>query len=331
MNSGAWDAFVAAHPAGHLLQTAGWGQVKAALGWDREIIAQENGGAQLLYKPLPLHAGTVAYLPRGPVVDWQDRVLLTALLTAIESAARRRRAWALWLEPEWPDLPAVREQLHALGWQPAPHPIQPPRTIQIDLTPPEETILARMKQKTRYNIRLAARRGVTTREGTLDDFPAFFRLMQETGRRDEFGVRRESYYRRVLEMLRRTGNGTLLLAEIDGEIVAAIIVAALGAKSWYLYGASANSHRRAMPTYALQWAAIRWAKARSCALYDLWGIPDEDEATLEANFTQRSDGLWGVYRFKRGFGGRVVRYVGLWTKSLHPLNPLLSWWLWKHA
>ncbi len=329
MSARDWDAFVATHPAGHLFQTEGWSRVKAAFGWECEHVAGEQSAAQILYKPLPLRLGTVAYLPRGPVVDWRDELAASHLLADVEAAARRRHAWALWLEPEWPDLPEVRARLRAWGWQPVSGVIQPPRTIHIDLSPSEDAILARMKQKTRYNIRLAARRGVTVREGTLADFPTFYRLMLETGHRDGFGVRRERYYRLVLEMLLETDRGALLLAEIAGEPVGAILVASLGRKSWYLYGASSSQHRRAMPTYALQWTAIRWAKDRGCDLYDMWGIPDADEQALEVNFTQRSDGLWGVYRFKRGFGGRVVRYVGLWNKSLHPLDTLLEWWTWR--
>jgi peptidoglycan pentaglycine glycine transferase (the first glycine) len=88
------------------------------------------------------------------------------------------------------------------------------------------------------------------------------------------------------------------------------MVFAFGNKAWYMYGASGDAHRERMPNHALQWEAIRWSKSQGCATYDLWGVPDEDEAALDAQYMNRSDGLWGVYRFKRGFGGRLVRYVG---------------------
>ena len=90
------------------------------------------------------------------------------------------------------------------------------------------------------------------------------------------------------------------------------------------YGASSDAHRNLMAPYAIQWAAMRWAKARGCSTYDLWGVPDQDEEILENEFVERTDGLWGVYRFKRGFGGQVIRCVGLWEQSLHPLYPLAA-------
>jgi lipid II:glycine glycyltransferase (peptidoglycan interpeptide bridge formation enzyme) len=322
-----WDALVAGHPAGSILQTGRWGQLKADFGWDWEIATPEaaaGGGAMILYKPLPLKLGTIAYVPRGPVVDWADAQAAAAVMTAIDKAARRRRAWALWIEPELLDSPEARAQLRALGLAPAPRTVQPPRTIAVDVALPEAEILARMKSKTRYNIRLAARKGVTVHEGDLGDVAAFYALMTETGERDVFGVHSEAYYRRVLELFLPAGQAALLLAEVEGEAVAGLVVFAMGRKAWYFYGASSEKHREKMPPYALQWEAIRWAKARGCAVYDLWGIPDADEETLEAQFSERSDGLWGVYRFKRGFGGQVVRYVGLWEKALHPLYPLAA-------
>jgi len=110
----------------------------------------------------------------------------------------------------------------------------------------------------------------------------------------------------------------LLVAEYQGEPLAALMVFARGRRAWYFYGASTGKHRNKMPTYLLQWEAIRWAKARGCTEYDLWGVPDADGETLEAQFTQRRDGLWGVYRFKRGFGG-VLRRAPVWDRVYRPL------------
>ncbi|HOU15167.1 MAG TPA: peptidoglycan bridge formation glycyltransferase FemA/FemB family protein [Anaerolineae bacterium] len=323
-----WDAFVAAHPAGTILQTSRWAHLKATFGWDWEIVTTTdrttNGGALVLYRALPLKLGTIAYVPRGPLVNWNDSQAVTATLDALRQAARRRRAWALWLEPEMLDTPEARAQLHACGLRAVTRTIQPPRTILVDIAPAEDVILARMRSKTRYNIRLAERKGVTVREGTVDDAAAFYALMTETGNRDEFGIHSEAYYRRVFELFLPTGHAALLLAEVEGELVAALVVFALGTKAWYLYGASSERHREKMPAYALQWTAIRWAKARGCTVYDLWGIPDFDEETLEAQFAERTEELWGVYRFKRGFGGQVIRCVGLWEQPLHLLYPLAA-------
>ncbi len=325
MDASRWDAWVA-QQGGSLLQTTLWGQLKADFDWSWELVTEEEnrGGALLLYRPLPLHLGTIAYVPRGPVVDWQDPDAVDALFAALRRAARRRSAWALWVEPDLFDTAEHRAQLHLRGLRPAPLTIQPPRTILVDISTDEETILGRMHQKTRYNIRLAARKGVTVREGTLADCATFHALMQETGARDAFGIHSAGYYQRAFELFNPTGQVALLLAEVEGEAVAGLMVFAWGPTAWYFYGASSNRHREKMAPYALQWAAMQWAKQRGCTTYDLWGIPDADEATLEAEFAQRQDGLWGVYRFKRGFGGRVTRYVGLWEQALHPLYPLAA-------
>ncbi len=322
-----WNTFVQQHPQGSILQTTTWGRLKAEFGWDWDVVAlgqkhAPQAGALILYRKLPLNVGTIAYVPRGPLVDGSDAQATADLLQAIEQRARRHRAWALWLEPNITDGPEIRRQMKALGLQTGERTVQPPRTILVDLTADEDEILMRMKSKTRYHIRYAKRKGVTVRQGTVDDADVYYNLMETTAERNEFGIHTQSYYRQVLERFLPQEQAALFIAEVEGDPVAAIIVFALGKTAWYFYGASSNRHRKKMPTYALQWAAMRWAKERGCKTYDLWGIPDFDEETLEDEFIERSDGLWGVYRFKRGFGGEVIRYAGLWEKALSPLYPV---------
>jgi lipid II:glycine glycyltransferase (peptidoglycan interpeptide bridge formation enzyme) len=284
-------------------------------------------GAQVLYRRLPAGLGQLAYVPRGPVVDWADEAQVSALLETIERVARPRGAIALTIEPELSDAAMHSNRLLALGFSPAPVTIQPPRTIVVDLAGDEDAILAAMKSKTRYNIRLAGRRGVTVREANEQDLPAFHALMATTGDRDDFGVHTPAYYELAYRLFVPRDCARLLLAEVKGEPVAALMVFALATKAWYLYGASADAHREKMPTYILQWEAIRWARSRGCTTYDLWGIPDASEEQLEAEFTARQDGLWGVYRFKRGFGGQIVRCVGTWDRALAPLRYRVYRWL----
>jgi len=200
------------------------------------------------------------------------------------------------------------------------HNIQPPRTLVVSLLGTDDEILARMKQKTRYNIRLAKKKEVTVRP--WDDLPAFYQMMLVTGGRDRFGVHSLAYYQRAYELFHPAGMAELLVAEYGGKPLAALMVFARGRRAWYLYGASNNEERNRMPTYLLQWEAMHWAKARGCEQYDLWGVPDADEDVLEADFTGRNDGLWGVYRFKRGFGGELKRAVQALDRVY---NPLLYW------
>ncbi len=303
----AWNTFLQDHPEAHILQTAEWGQLKAAFGWETAHVLTPSAGAQVLFRRLPLGL-RLAYLPKGPVGQPD-----AAFWAQLDALCRRRRAVFLKIEPdawedETPSLPP--------GFRPSPHHIQPPRTIVVDLSAPEDEILARMKQKTRYNIRLAARKGVTVRP--WDDLDGFHALMQVTGGRDGFGVHSAAYYRRAWELFQPRGLAELLVAEYENRPLAALMVFARGRRAWYLYGASSSAERNRMPTYLLQWEAMRWAKTRGCTEYDLWGVPDASAEALEAAFKTRRDGLWGVYRFKRGFGGTVRRAASARDRVYRP-------------
>ncbi|OQY22259.1 MAG: hypothetical protein B6I35_06510 [Anaerolineaceae bacterium 4572_32.2] len=323
---GDWDCFVDRYPNAHVLQTSQWGALKTQFGWDVERVGltQEGeliAGAQVLYRRLPLGLGRLAYVPKGPLVDWTAEGQLAALLSLLDGAARSRAAVALTLEPDLPDEPAHRERLRALGFRPSPFgSVQPRRTLIVDIASDQDSILAAMKSKTRYNTRLASRRGVTVREAAEADLPAFHALMSATAERDSFGAHSPAYYEAAYRLFAPQGRARLLLAEVEGEAAAAAMVFALPPRSWYFYGASGNAHREKMPSYLLQWEAMRWAKSEGCATYDLYGVPDEDVEKLEAEFTGRRDGLWPVYRFKRGFGGRLTRSVGAWDRVYAPLR-----------
>lgn len=324
-----WDAFVSAHPCGHLLQTSAWAALKTTHGWEALTSRSDDGraGAQILHRSLRFF-GRIAYAPRGPVVDWSDGRAAAAALDAAAAAARRLGAFALVVEPHAVDAEDARTALARAGFALFPLDVQPRRTIVVSLTGAEEDILARMKQKTRYNVRLAQKKGVTVRRGDERDAELYYSLMHATAVRDGFSIHPAAYYRDFLRLFTGgNGTGALFLAEAAGRPLAALIATAVGREAVYLYGASADDGRELMPTYLLQWEAMRWARAHGCDRYDLWGVPDEDEDTLEAGFESRHDGLWGVYRFKRGFGGALVRSVGAWVRPLS----LPRWWAYRTA
>jgi peptidoglycan pentaglycine glycine transferase (the first glycine) len=307
-----WDSFVAGHQAGHFLQSHPWGQLKSEFGWRADRVAllesdQIVGGALLLLRPSPI--GSVAYIPRGPVVDWGDQKICNELLKGLRFQARASGACFLRIEPNFLDDSRVDARLTKADFQPASQTLQPRSTISVDLTAEEEAILSRMKPKTRYNIRLAARKGVVVREGDLSDFPAFYQLMRETSLRDGFLIHKGDYFRRAWELFASQDMGRLFLATYEDQLLGGIMVFAMGTWAWYMYGASSNQHRNLMPNYLLQWEAMRWAKERGCVCYDMWGIPDEvGEAEAAGRQVELGKGgLWGVYRFKSGFGGRVMR------------------------
>ena len=333
-----WDAFVAdfrqqplkrSTPvvSAHILQTSTWAELKCGFGWAATRVVARHGdrpvaGAQILFRALPLGLGSVAYLPKGPLLDWSDAEQCRYVLALCDEAARARRALFLQIEPDLPESGAAARALSDLGLSRARHAVQPRRTLIVDLTPPEDEILAGMKQKTRYNIGLAKRRGVSVRAATPEtagaDLAAFQRLLQSTGQRSSFGVHSAEYYRGAYRLYSARQQVTLLLAEYQRRPLAALMVFACGERAWYFYGASSEHERERMPSYALQWAAMRWAKARGCGSYDLWGVPDAEAEVLESEFAARKDGLWPVYRFKRGFGGRLERNVGAWERVYLP-------------
>lgn len=324
-----WKKFISGQMNAHVLQTAEWGELKSGFGWDVVRLISGEAGVQILFRRLPL-GFTVAYLPK-PVNSGQWSVVSEELRVEIDRVCRKKRAIFLKIEPDtWESQPSTFNPLRGQALQPvtiqpsnhptlnpSPYNIQPPRTIVISLTGSEEDILARMKQKCRYNVRLAEKKGIIVR--AWDDLDGFHRLMQVTGGRDGFGVHSLEYYRKAYQLFHPVGLAELLVAEFEGRPLAALMIFAVGERSWYLYGASNDEERNRMPTYLLQWEAIRWAKAHGCTEYDLWGVPDADEATLEAEFESRHDGLWGVYRFKRGFGGEVKRAAQALDKVYMPL------------
>ncbi|MCX6019429.1 MAG: peptidoglycan bridge formation glycyltransferase FemA/FemB family protein [Chloroflexi bacterium] len=331
--SEAWDAFVSAHSHSHVLQMSAWAALKSAHGWHvlRTIADDAHGnwlgGAQILHRNLKFF-GRIAYAPRGPVVDWHTDAAIVAALDAASAAARTAGAFALVVEPNTADEPRAHAALQKAGFVPFECDVQPRRSIVVSLAGDEGDILARMKQKTRYNVRLAQKKGVTVRRGDERDADLYYELMRATAARDGFSIHPATYYRDFLRLFTpAAGCGALFIAEADGHALAALIATAVGHEAVYLYGASADAGRELMPTYLLQWEAMRWARERGCTRYDLWGIPDEDEAVLEAGFESRHDGLWGVYRFKRGFGGVLERSIGAWVRPLS----LPLWWAYRLA
>lgn len=319
INREEWETFLSRHPDAHLLQTSQWGELKSAFGWEAVPITFERAGAQVLFRKLPL-GFTLAYIPKGPVGENPDQ-----LWPLVDQLCREKRALFLKVEPDlWGEINGESRDDLPPNFIQSQGVIQPPRTLVVDLRGDEDQIFARMKQKTRYNIRLALRKGVVVRKSS--DLEAFGALMAVTGERAQFGVHSIEYYRKAYELFNPRGVCELFVAEFEREPLAAIMVFARGERAWYFYGASSNIHRNFMPTYLLQWEAMRWARSLGCTEYDLWGVPDASHQILEDNFTSRTDGLWGVYRFKRGFGGQLRRAAGPWDRVYYkPLYKVYSW------
>lgn len=337
-----WENFLGQFPNHHILQTSQWAEVKKKSGWSAQWVIHQSPdlviGAQILFRKL-LPGINMAYIPKGPVCDFSKHTFPPQWLgfwTKVDQVCRKNSAFFVKIEPDiWIQSEVMDEFTFSQSSQEKPHPvivnavippkgfsssrhsIQPQRTLIVDLQTNEDGILSRMKSKTRYNIKLALKRGVIVK--TSEDIKNFAKMMEITGIRDGFGIHNQDYYQSVFQSFNSRNKCQLFNAEYEGEILASIMVFTQGDRAWYLYGASSNEKRELMPTYILQWEAIKWARKRGCVEYDLWGVPDADLLKLEENFTQRKDNLWGVYRFKRGFGGELRRAAGPWDRIYNPL------------
>ena len=280
------------------------------------------------------HRMGIIYVPKGPLLDWGDEHLRERVLHDLIAFAQKQSAIFIKIDPdlllgagvpgasgsnELPLGARVVEELKAMGWLFSDEQVQFRNTVIINLEQSEAELLANMKQKTRYNINLAMRKGVTIRIGQPTDISMLYKMYAETSLRDGFVIRNEPYYHELWSTFLPGQKATrfeqpvaeALIAEVDSEPVAGVIIFRFARKAWYFYGMSTTAHRDKMPNYLLQWEAIRRAKAASCKEYDLWGAPDEFVET---------DPLWGVYRFKEGLGGTVHRHLGAWDL---PVNRML--------
>lgn len=329
-----WDETLRGLPGAHALQSWAWGRFKSRWGWSmRPLLLQLNetdpepawAAALILKRQLPRLPFSILYVPKGPLLDYNDRRLRRVVLAQLESVARQERVILIKIDPDVVHSWGLEEQrpspigaafvrdLQNRGWRYSNEQVQFRNTVTLDLERPLDDILAAMKQKTRYNIRLAERKGVTVRPGTPADFAAIVQMYIATAARDHFTVRPAAYYLDAWQTLYEAGMAQPLLAEYEGNPLAAVVLVYYGRRVIYMYGASAEIERQRMPNHLLQWEAIRWAQAQGAAVYDFWGAPDE--------FVE-SDPLWGVWRFKSGFNGQVVRHVGAWD---YPVRPFYYW------
>jgi peptidoglycan pentaglycine glycine transferase (the first glycine) len=323
----AWDRALLDLPDPQILQSWVWGELKGRHGWRaRRLLfrqgAQTVAAASVLERRAGSLPASILYVPRGPALDWNDEPLVARVLGQLEALARRHRAMFIKIDPDvyypeaapafsWrpPVAPNVAALLSGRGWHLSDSQVQFRNSVLLDLRPDEEALLAGMKQKSRYNLRLAQRRGVKVRQGTAGDLDLFYDLYTETARRDGFPIRPPAYYRDAWGSFLARDQGCLLLAEVQGEAVAGLLYVTFGPTAWYLYGASSERHRNLMPNNLLQWEAIRRARVAGCNLYDLWGAPENlDEC----------DPMWGVTRFKLGLGGELARGLGAWDYAPWP-------------
>jgi len=321
-----WNRFVESQPTGNITQTWEWAELGSRLGSqalrlgaiaeagdepgaDANGVAYQPGdlcGAILvIVERAPVLGRPYLYAPRGPVVADPNGPALAALVGRVAQEARRTGAFMLKIEPNVVDGDATwLAALASLGFVVNPYATHPRRSWTLDIRPDEATLLANMKDKWRYNIRLAGRKGVVVRTANPEradafttDLNTFYTIYRETAQRDDIFIHEQAHYDDFLRLYGARDAAALLIAEYEGAPIAALIVARCGPVATYMFGASSNRERNRMPNHLLQWTAINWAKAHGCALYDFRAIaeilePDED--------------MYSLYTYKQGFGGQSL-------------------------
>lgn len=310
------DEFVENHPRGHYMQTSAYGKSRPDYDWNAIVLRDDNGritASIALHSRASRMAGMrLFYAPRGPVFTTKEQ--FRAIMVAAREYCKANKGYLLRIDPPVNAEDGLfRQEAEAMGFRFDPRndysTYQPKYVYQTKLAGlTEGELLSRFHSKTRYNIRLAQRRGVTVREGSLSDLPVFCAMMEETGNRDGFTCKPEAFYENFLCSLDK--NAHLLLAEKEGRVLAGAIEVILGKKAWYVYGCSFSEGREDMPNYLLQWEMMRHALEQGCTLYDFRGV--EGEPTQE-------NPHYGLHRFKQGFDARFVEYVGQMDLAVRPI------------
>jgi lipid II:glycine glycyltransferase (peptidoglycan interpeptide bridge formation enzyme) len=310
-----WNAFVRESPAGHFFQSWEWGVLQDGLGGRPRRVAVVSGGRVQGCVQVLLFQGAsrrFAYVPRGPVADPGETGLVKRLLDTAARISAEDGATLLRLEPQWAFDDDLARRLEAGGFGRARQFIMPPRTLLVDLRRSIDDIWIGFRSNTRNRIRLARKRGVEVRVAGRSDLPRFVELFHETAvRHGRPRVSAETFSLAFDHFASRDAM-RLYMARHDGIDLAGIMVFLWGGTATYLWGASAASDdaRRLNPNQLLHWTAMEWAHDRGCTTYDLFGVPDRDADTLEAEYSRQTSGMWNLYRFKRGFGGRLHRHLG---------------------
>lgn len=305
------EKFIQEHPKGHFLQSPKWAKVKSD--WKNEtiVIKDDDGKIQgymsILLRKIPILNRYIMYAPRGPVCDITDEDTFYKIMERSREIAKKYKAFILRLDP---DIPNNNEEFKAIAKKAGlkikgnikniSQVIQPKYVFRLDIKgKTEEEVLAMFSQKTRYNIKLSSKKGVTSRVGDKEDLKAFHTIMKETSKRDGFIIRPLSYYEKIYDTLGK--HARVIVAEYENEPIAAVFPIQYGNKVWYLYGGSSNEKRNLMPNYLLQWEMIKWAIEEKCDIYDFRGV---------SGFKDENDPQYGVYKFKKGFNPEFIEFVG---------------------
>lgn len=275
--------FLQNNPKTNFMQSPEWARVKTE--WKNEFITVEDengnikGTMSILLRKVPFINRHIMYAPRGFVCDVHDKETLKELTIKAQEIAKKYRAFIFRLDPDvLQSDEEFKKIITELGYKTKKNiknigqVLQPKYVFRLNVKDKtEEELLQSFESKTRYNIRLAGRKGVTVRQGTRDDLKIFYDIMKTTGSRDDFFIRPLSYFQKIYDEMGEK-HARIYIAEFEGEPIAATMPIYYGNKVWYLYGGSSNKHRNLKPNYLIQWEMIKWAIEEKCDWYDFRGV-----------------------------------------------------------
>ena len=309
-----WDELIAANPDGGMaLQTKAWGEFKSRWGWKprRYMYELPDGrlvAAQWLVRQVPLQ-GEIWYCPKGPgVTATADFYEIVAQTKAAGVSGAFMRFESEVLDDDLADKTALLK----LGMVRANRDPGSKSTVFIDLGPSEEEILAGFNQSARRNIRKSQAGGVTVEavEGSQANLDQMFELMKATEARAKYGLRPKKYFQEYWRMQIEAGQGQILLAKHEGDVLAGIFVTYIGRRGWYKDGGSFEIKRELQASYLVQWETMRWLRAHGVISYDLVGVPNRDQVGT-------GDARDGLYAFKSKFNPEITEFIGCWDLPLN--------------
>lgn len=279
-----------------------------------------KAGYQLTVHPLPKIPYSVIYFPKGPMPN-------KTLADALVKLGKEEKAILVKMEPnviadEKTNKPELWKNLGLTPGQP----LFTKHTFHIDLTKSDDELLASMKSKTRYNLRLSQRHGVkVVEDNSKQAFETYLKLMMETTKRQSFYAHDEDYHRKMWQIMNPASMAHLLVAKYKNKPLVTWILFTFNNVLYYPYGASTREHQEVMPSYAMMWETIQFGKKQGCRLFDLWGTPGPNPSP--------KDPWYGFHRFKLGFGAQLVEFVGTYDlvidHRLYPLYNLANSLRWK--
>lgn len=313
-----YENFISTHKKGHFMQSKMWADVKDNWKWEAVIVRNDEGNivgsVAVLIRRVPMMPFTIMYSPRGPVCDLHDREVFNRLINGVKQLAKKYKSYVLKLDT---DVSSSDEEYKKIvqeaGFKLSSDSknfegIQPRYVFRLNIeNKTQDEVMAIFHAKTRYNIRVAIKNNVSVILGSQNDLDDFHRIMLETGVRDGFVIRSKSYFKQMMDCLGE--HCRLYMAYYDGKPIAGTLAVWYGDKVWYLYGASSNEYRNVMPNYLLQWEMIKWAVEKGCRIYDFRGVSGD---------LSEDNPLYGLYRFKKGFNGEFIEFIGELDLAFNP-------------